>query len=322
MHRGRDCALQLRRVIAALTLLVVAVPAFAAGQPPVARAGQMQFVVVRSDAQGCEPTCPEWISAGGTIDAKTPALLKRLLTTLARRKLPIVVSSTGGDADAAMAVGRMIRKSGLSVAVARTSFVGCQPEQKDCTANAGKGARYFGGASPDGASCRSACLLMLAGGVRRLAGEGPALGSIDLGGMSKKAKRKLRAYLDEMGVDQAILDPHDGQQLLWSMFTAHLLTSTFTVDLITAGESARASRRPTIAASSPFSISRPGGLPSRQLAAMGVGRSGRALSAALWQLTASPIRPRRIGCRLCQFSGACGDRHNPAQYPLQKRGNP
>jgi len=234
MHRLRDCGLHLRRLIAALTLLVVAAPAFAAGQPAVAGAGQMQFFVVRSDAQGCEPTCPEWISAQGSIDAKTPALLKRLLTTLAGRKLPIVVSSTVGDADAAMAVGRMIRKSGLSVAVARTSFVGCRPDQKDCTANVGKGARYIGSASSWGASCHSVCPLMLAGGVTRLAGKGASLGPIDPGGMSKTATRKLQAYLDEMGVDQAVLRDSQGEQ--WSMFKAHLLTGMLTVNLIVAGE--------------------------------------------------------------------------------------
>jgi hypothetical protein len=239
MHRRREYARRLRRLLAALSLLVVAGPAFAAGQPAVAGALQMRFIVVRSNAPGCEPTCPEWISAQGAISAKTPALLKALLKTLGGRKLPLVVSSTGGDVDAAMALGRMIRKSGLSVAVATTSFVGCQPEEKNCTANDGKGSRYIGSASPGGAFCNSVCPLMLAGGVRRLAGEGPVLGLIDAGGLSKTTGRKLRAYLDEMGVDQAVLNPQDGQQLLWSMFSAHLLTSTLTVDLMIAGEICR-----------------------------------------------------------------------------------
>ncbi|TIV22294.1 MAG: hypothetical protein E5V90_34440, partial [Mesorhizobium sp.] len=39
----------------------------------------MRFVVVRSSATGCEPNCPEWISAEGTIEAGTPALFRRLL---------------------------------------------------------------------------------------------------------------------------------------------------------------------------------------------------------------------------------------------------
>ncbi|TIT97889.1 MAG: hypothetical protein E5W55_07925, partial [Mesorhizobium sp.] len=33
----------------------------------------MRFAVVRSSAPGCEPNCPEWISAEGTIEAGTPA---------------------------------------------------------------------------------------------------------------------------------------------------------------------------------------------------------------------------------------------------------
>lgn len=40
---------------------------------------EMQFVVTRSSAPGCEPNCPEWISAEGDISAGTPALLKRTL---------------------------------------------------------------------------------------------------------------------------------------------------------------------------------------------------------------------------------------------------
>ena len=98
----------------------------------------MRFVVVRSSAPGCEPNCPEWISAQGTIEAGTPALLKRALKKLGGRKLPIVVDSPGGNVDAALALGRMIRKSKLDIAVGKTWFEGCQPEDKDCTDNKGK----------------------------------------------------------------------------------------------------------------------------------------------------------------------------------------
>ena len=57
----------------------------------------MRFVVVRSSAPGCEPTCPEWISAEGSIVAGTPALFKRTLKGLGSRKLPVVVDSPGGN---------------------------------------------------------------------------------------------------------------------------------------------------------------------------------------------------------------------------------
>ncbi|WP_353806251.1 hypothetical protein [Mesorhizobium sp.] len=87
----------------------------------------MRFVVVRSSAPGCEPTCPEWISAEGSIEAGTPALFKRTLKGLGGRKLPVVVDSPGGNVEAALALGRLLRKNKLDIAVGKTRFTGCQP---------------------------------------------------------------------------------------------------------------------------------------------------------------------------------------------------
>lgn len=204
---------------------------------------QMRFVVVRSNEPGCEPTCPEWISADGRINARTPALLKRALKGLGGRKLPVVVSSPGGDAYAAMALGRMIRKSGLSVAVGKTRFVGCQPDQKDCRENQGKAARYVGSADMYDAYCASACPLILAGGVERLAGR---LGVVGLNQvatpvMDKPMERKLATYLKEMGVDQAVLKaikrtPATDVRLptVGDMRRMTLVTSADTVEALTA----------------------------------------------------------------------------------------
>ncbi|WP_435053079.1 hypothetical protein [Mesorhizobium australicum] len=136
----------------------------------------MRFVVVRSNAPGCEPNCPEWISADGTIDAGTPSLLKRTLKALRGRQLPVVVNSPGGNVDAALALGRMIRKNKLDIAVGVTVFSGCQPEAKNCGDNKGKSADYFGAAYDDGAMCNSACPLMFSGGVRRVVGDFGYLG--------------------------------------------------------------------------------------------------------------------------------------------------
>jgi len=206
----------------------------------------MTFVVVRSSTPGCEPTCPEWISAEGGIVAKTPARLKNLLKTLGGRKLPIVVSSPGGDVDAALALGRLIRQNKLDMAVGKTRFLGCQPSDKNCDVNDGKGARHLGTAYAGGAFCNSACPLMLAGGVRRVVGQWAFLGvhqitttfvktqltyrtkykvvkgkkrvidkkvvgrknvgSYKTYEMGRAVERKLAAYLKEMGVDQSILE--------------------------------------------------------------------------------------------------------------------
>ncbi len=206
----------------------------------------MRFVVVRSNAPGCEPTCPEWISAEGAITAKSPALLKAVLKTLGRRKLPIVVNSPGGDVDAAIVMGRMIRKNKLDIAVGRTWFVGCEPGVKNCKANDAKGSRYIGNPYVLGSYCASACPMMLAGGTRRLVGPLAYLGvhqitttivqmnvqyqvryrivkgkkrviskkivsrkntgSYKTYEMSKAVERKLAAYFKEMGVDLSVIE--------------------------------------------------------------------------------------------------------------------
>ncbi|WP_352957227.1 hypothetical protein [Mesorhizobium sp. M1156] len=206
----------------------------------------MRFVVVRSSAPGCEPTCPEWISAEGSIEAGTPALFKRALKALGGRKLPIVVDSPGGNVEAALTLGRLIRKNKLDIAVGKTGFVGCLPDMKNCKENDGKGARYFGDAYANGAICNSACPLMFSGGIRRVVGEWAFLGvhqitttyirtkllyrttyrmvkgkkkilstrivsRRDAGSyktyeMNKPLERRLSAYLKEMGIDKGVLD--------------------------------------------------------------------------------------------------------------------
>ena len=130
---------------------------------------EMRFVVARSSAPGCEPNCPEWISAEGDIVAGTPDLLKSTLKKLGGRKLPIIVNSFGGNVDAALQLGRIIRKNKLDIAIGKTEFSDCWPGTDGCGFSYGKGSAYLGQAS-DGASCNSACPLMFAGGVRRVAG--------------------------------------------------------------------------------------------------------------------------------------------------------
>lgn len=201
-------------------------------QRPAAAEQEMRFVVVRSNEAGCEPTCPEWISAAGTIGPKTPALLKATLKTLAGRKLPVVLRSPGGDIAAAMALGRLIRKNKLSVAVGTTMFFGCQRDQKNCTANDKKGADYIGKAVSLGA-CSRACALVLASGNRRIAGEGTIVEDIPTLGGNEGETRKLVAYYGEMGVRYESLVERlrdtGGNPGHYDLSTVLLLTSTLPV---------------------------------------------------------------------------------------------
>jgi hypothetical protein len=59
----------------------------------------MQFMLVHADSGSgnCRPEgCMDWIAAEGMIDARSPGDLRKLLTSIGNRKLPIIVNSPGG----------------------------------------------------------------------------------------------------------------------------------------------------------------------------------------------------------------------------------
>lgn len=153
-----------------LCLLFAAAPGRADTPKPADPA--MAFFVVRGDKLlGCETDCPEWLLAKGRITAQTPALFKKTLKTLAGKKLPVLVLSHGGDVMAAMALGRLIRKNGLSVGVGGTRFSHCGAT-RPCEPIAEADGTYLGAPSSIGAVCLSACPLVLAAGKTRVAGWG------------------------------------------------------------------------------------------------------------------------------------------------------
>lgn len=131
----------------------------------------MRIAIVRAGPKECEPNCPEWISAEGRITTATPGKLKRVLNAMGNRKLPVLIQSPGGDVEAAMQMGRLIREQRLAVAVAATEFEGCAPGKKDCASPKPANGEYRGTAASLGAYCASACPLVLAAGETRLVGQ-------------------------------------------------------------------------------------------------------------------------------------------------------
>jgi len=131
----------------------------------------MTVVVVRSSIPSCEPDCPQWISAQGRITANSPAVFKKALKLAGKKRLPVIITSPGGDVDAALAIGNLIRARKLDVAVGWTVFSGCEPRQKDC-----KPAVYKGTVYTYGSYCASACPFILAAGQQRLLGWGAMVG--------------------------------------------------------------------------------------------------------------------------------------------------
>jgi hypothetical protein len=136
----------------------------------------MRVVIVRSVLAGCGSLCPQWISAEGQITAQSPAVFEKALAKAKGLRLPIVVTSTGGDVDAAHKIGEMIRANRLDVAVGWTYFGGCAPYQTDCELPAAQKGVYRGVIMSGQGFCVSACAFILAAGEKRFMGQGTAVG--------------------------------------------------------------------------------------------------------------------------------------------------
>ncbi len=170
-----------RTAMAGVLLALMAVAGLAATKPqkkaaPPPSDPPMTVVLVRSSVSGCEPECPQWIAAEGRITARTPARFKKALKLAGKRRLPVIITSPGGDVDAALAIGTMIRARKLDVAVGWTFFTGCWPQQKDCKPPKQQAGVYRGTAVTYRAYCASACPFILAAGQQRLLGPGAAAG--------------------------------------------------------------------------------------------------------------------------------------------------
>lgn len=148
-----------------------------AGARPGARGpmAAMQVVVARNADSACEPSCPEWIAAQGTIDATTPSVFRRVLAKLGSRRLPVVINSLGGSVDESLAVGRLLRAKGLDVIVARTVIDPCGAGDAACRKLKAQGV-HLATLVTRASHCASSCAFLLAGGAHRLVGPSALVG--------------------------------------------------------------------------------------------------------------------------------------------------
>lgn len=152
----------------------------------------MRFMVVRSAPKSCEPTCPEWISAEGMITGATPKLFKQVLASLGGRRLPVIITSPGGNVPAAMEIGDLIRNNSLDVAVGRTVLMECGKGNMACSSEKERGALHLGAVTTLGGYCASACPLILAGGINRLAGPSAMVGLHQVTTISRQMQIEYR----------------------------------------------------------------------------------------------------------------------------------
>ncbi len=220
-----DVARALRMIVmAALAVSFPLMGALAAGSPipslkpsPRPRAEPpMRILRVVSSDKACAPDCPEWISAEGIIRPGSAAAFAHVVEGLNGRRLPVLISSHGGSVRDALEMGALIRAKGLAVAVARTLLEDCPERARACPDP--RGAAVVGGAS-----CGSACPLVLAGGVERLVGPAPLVGVHEIttimketegvAGLHKTVKlyeqdwvdRTVETYLSEAGVGEPVM---------------------------------------------------------------------------------------------------------------------
>ncbi len=186
----------------------------------------IEFVVRTGAPNACGPGCDSWIAAEGLIDAGAAARLRRVLDGLGSRKLPVFFYSPGGDTAQGLAIGRMLRKRGLSAGVAVTVLDGCMRthEVDDCRALMRRSARGEAALLMDGASCNSSCAYAILGAVKREIAPTALLGvhagysylsfaspettqrqraqAIERG--RQRVAREVQRYLAEMAIDRKL----------------------------------------------------------------------------------------------------------------------
>ena len=195
---------QVARALAFGLCSLLALPSYADLRPRARPriAPPMRFVRVTSADPACKPNCPEWLSAEGRIEPGTAKAFADAIANLKGRRLPILIHSPGGSVADAGAMGELIRAKSLAVAVARTLITNCPEASPKCPDGPGT-------AITGGATCASACVLVLAGGVERLAAPSARIGVHQITTVVSETEglahlKSTRKIYEQQGVDAAV----------------------------------------------------------------------------------------------------------------------
>jgi hypothetical protein len=128
----------------------------------------MLIYVARGAAGSCGENCSEWIAAEGTVYWDSYKRMIAGLDRLEGRNLPVFLNVRGrSDLRAALSVGKILRERGIDVGVGQTLVEPCgKLSVADCAALKRAGGPLSASQSTV-EICDIACVLILAGGVRR-----------------------------------------------------------------------------------------------------------------------------------------------------------
>jgi hypothetical protein len=176
---------------------------------------------------GCGAGCDEWIAAEGGFDIGSAQRLRTFMNQFSGPIPPIYFQSPGGIQEEAIAIGRLMRERGVTAGVGRTLPFGCAPGKQGedrCLTLKRSGLPLAGELRSTGASCSSACVYALLGARVRLVPPDARLGVhasrrvrvypdgrvTRLPGDDQtqlaQATSELKRYVEEMGIDIALID--------------------------------------------------------------------------------------------------------------------
>jgi hypothetical protein len=201
-----------QRTLWFLTTVFLLLLSFTSAEAAGSAVGQpMQFLLVHGDMAWCraDNNCPDWISAEGQIVAGSSKKLQKLLKRLGGRKLPIIVSSPGGDVRAAMEMAYAIRKQKLAIAVGRTRSRDCPYAEPICSAARAKDGSIKGETFSVGAICFSACPLFFAGGIQRVSSPFALLGVHQITTTYREVRVQYRTEYETVNGKRKILSKQE-----------------------------------------------------------------------------------------------------------------
>lgn len=144
---------------------------------PAKKSHDMTFRIMRESHPSCEPNCPEWIFARGQIVPGSAQKFKDIVDLAGTPGVPLIIQSAGGDMKEAMEMGRFIRAHMMDVAVGFAYEIPCKEGDVSCRRALIHNHAARGFVSTQPSFCASACTMVLASGVSRIAAANSVIGT-------------------------------------------------------------------------------------------------------------------------------------------------